>query len=288
MELRSLQPASPLALSSELQSLTNFLSNATASFWRPFAAEWAAVELGPDLHVFLGGFPRSGVEILANFLRRHRAVALLQDRNALSGAARRYLSNAETIRAFTSLDTEGVAAEREIYWSEVRASGLSTSGKVLIDCSPTNAIYLPLVAKFFPSARVVFMQRDPRDIVTSCFTEFPRIANTFPEAYDLPSIAQLLNDVGKIVRTARDRMSLPVAAVRYENLVADPNRSLSAVCEFMELGWERALIERPPSDARENDFGYLSEQAGMWRMWAEQFSSMLPLLAPWLEEGDYR
>jgi hypothetical protein len=34
---------------------------------------------------------------------------------------------------------------------------------------PLNAVFLPLIAKLFPRAKIIFALRDPRDVVLSCF-----------------------------------------------------------------------------------------------------------------------
>ena len=34
---------------------------------------------------------------------------------------------------------------------------------------PLSSVLLPVVAKLFPHARVLFARRDPRDVVLSCF-----------------------------------------------------------------------------------------------------------------------
>jgi Tfp pilus assembly protein PilF len=278
-----LRAASP-SLSIRLRSLNDFLGRAAPSFWHTFEQPISPEEQRPEQHVFLGGFPRSGAEVLAGLLARHPGIALLRDVDPLCRAASEYLTGSG-IRNFAALGVKGLAAERTAYWAGVRASGLSFGGKVLIDNSPANAVRLPLIAKLFPTARVLSMQRDPRDIVASCFMELPRVSETLAGAFDIGQIAQLFDDVAKIVRASRDRMSLPVAAVRYETLVAHVEVSLSATCEFIGVNWERAPFERP--GAREDDFGYFSEQPGMWRAWAEQLSSVLPVLEPWLNEGGY-
>ena len=42
-------------------------------------------------------------------------------------------------------------------------------GKVFIDKHPLNTLKLPLIARMFPDARILFACRDPRDVVLSCF-----------------------------------------------------------------------------------------------------------------------
>ena len=57
---------------------------------------------------------------------------------------------------------------------------------------PLNTVLLPLVAKLFPDAKILFALRDPRDVVLSCFR---RRFGMSPQMYDfltLEGAARLL------------------------------------------------------------------------------------------------
>ena len=57
---------------------------------------------------------------------------------------------------------------RAAYWAEVARGGVEVAGKVFLDKAPAGTLYLPLIAKLFPGAKILFALRDPRDVVLSC------------------------------------------------------------------------------------------------------------------------
>ena len=56
---------------------------------------------------------------------------------------------------------------------------------------PGNIMELDLIAMLFPQARVIFCQRDPRDICLSCFFQFFG-KNNQAFSYDLVDCARQL------------------------------------------------------------------------------------------------
>lgn len=280
-----LQHGRPRETADPLRPVHDFLATAPRSFWRAGRPSASVPAQRPDRHVFLSAFPRSGVELLAQILKRHPGIALLQDSDPLARAATRHLSTSEGLSELAALSDEALINEREQYWASVHANALGVAGKVLIDSTPANAFRLPLIAKLFPEARVIYMLRDPRDVVASCFTEFPRITGTILGAPDLEGIARLFDTASNIIRISRDRMPSPLAAIRYESLVSDAADSLSGISQFIDLSWEKDLFELDKSLGE--DFGYFSERPGGWRQWTEQFNRVLPLLMPWVVQGGY-
>ena len=47
--------------------------------------------------------------------------------------------------------------------------GIETAGKVLVDRHPLNTVQLLLIARLFPRAKILFVCRDPRQVVLDCF-----------------------------------------------------------------------------------------------------------------------
>ena len=125
---------------------------------------------GVEGHVFLLGFPRSGTTLLEQVLASHPRVEALEERETLTDAMRAFLRHA---RRPPSPGGRPTSAEleplRAAYWARVRAEGAQVAGKVFVDKHPLNTLKLPLIAKLFPEAKILFAQRDPRDVVLSCY-----------------------------------------------------------------------------------------------------------------------
>src|SRR6202012_1187978 len=73
-------------------------------------------------------------------------------------------------RLLTATDDE-LEPFRTIYWRRARGAGATLERKVFVDKQPMNAVNLPVIARLFPGARILFAMRDPRDVVLSCFRQ---------------------------------------------------------------------------------------------------------------------
>ena len=83
-------------------------------------------------------------------------------RACCSTCASRWISSRSSRRANAELQ-----ALREQYWREVREGGADVGGKVFVDKHPLHSLKLPLIARLFPNAKILFAIRDPRDVVLS-------------------------------------------------------------------------------------------------------------------------
>ena len=143
---------------------------------------------------------------------------------------------------------------------------------------------------------VLFAQRDPRDVVLSCFR---RQFGMNPATYQLLTLegaARYYDAVMRLAQTYRGLLPLPVHVVRYEGLVADLKAEVEAVCAFIGVDWHDAMWDfaersrgrliRTPS-AKQVRRGLYSEGIDQWRPYADQLAPVLPLLTPWIEKFGY-
>jgi len=246
-------------------------------------------------HVFLMGFPRSGTTLLEQVLASHPDVEALEERDTLADAA-------ETFRGVDRLAALAAAPQAEItrlraaYWRRVAREGARAQGKVFIDKMPLNTFRLPMIAKLFPDAKVLFARRDPRDVVLSCFRR--RFAINAP-MYQLLSLrgAAAFYDVAMQIgdRLGRE-LKLPTLAVRHESLVENFDAVAGEICAFLDLPFTADLRDfaqrvqdrgiATPSGAQLAG-GLTAEGMGAWRRYATQMVGVLPTLRPWVKRFGY-
>ena len=139
------------------------------------SAEWALpmppIAGAAQSHVFLLGFPRSGTTLLEQILAAHGRVGTLEEAPTLATAYQAFLSSPEACASLMALAPEEAAAWAEHYWAGVRERGVDIAGGVFVDKQPAGTLYLPIIARLFPRARILFALRDPRDVVLSCFRQ---------------------------------------------------------------------------------------------------------------------
>ncbi|MBS0332889.1 MAG: sulfotransferase [Proteobacteria bacterium] len=256
----------------------------------------AAAPAGVKGHVFLLGFPRSGTTLLEQVLASHPDVETLEERETLTAALRAFLREPADLDRLAVAGEAELAPLREAYWAYAPEAGARVEGKVFVDKHPFNTFKLPLIARLFPDAKVLFARRDPRDVVLSCFRR--RFAMSAPayQLLTLPGAAAYFDAAMRIAERMGEAMGPRTLVVRHETLVADFDGAARAACDFLGLPWTDALhgfAERvrtrgvaTPSAAQLAG-GLSAEGVGQWRRYRAQLAPALPRLKPWVERFGY-
>jgi tetratricopeptide (TPR) repeat protein len=287
-------PESPKPLD-DVRRLTGWFETSDRQPWQEASAQ-QPVPGDPKTHVFLVGFPRSGTTLLENVLAAHPDVVTLEERNCLDRATSTYLTSPEGLQRLARIGPEHAARERQTYWSKVRTFGVEPAGRVFIDKMPLASVALPLVAKLFPTARILFARRDPRDVVLSCFRRRFGMNPSMYQLLTLEGAAAYYDAVMQLSELYREILPLPQHLVRYESLVDDFEGTARAACDFLGLDWNRELFDfaakagsrgiSTPS-ASQLARGLNQEGQGVWRRYRDQIAPVLPVLQPWVERFGY-
>ena len=263
------------------------------------SADWTAagepLPHGAKGHVFLLGFPRSGTTLLEQVLASHPGVEALEERETLLDAMRAFLTTPADLGRLVKADTAELGRLRAAYWARVRDEGAAIEGKVFVDKHPLNTLKLPLIAKLFPQAKILFARRDPRDVVLSCFRRRFAMNGPMYQLLTLESAAAFYDAAMRIGARLED-FGLPALVVRHEALVEDFDAVAREVCGFLDLpfteamrGFAQRIQDRgiaTPSGAQVSR-GLTAEGIGAWRRYAGEMSGVLPALQPWAERFGY-
>ena len=277
------------------------LGRLAVAFARAEPADWRGAPSSPSetaaaVHVFLVGFPRSGTTLLENVLAAHPRVVTLEERPTLEAAETEFLETQDGLERLAQIDAATAEHFRADYWRRVREDGVELECKVFIDKLPLNTTKLPVVAKLFPAARILFARRDPRDVVLSCFRRsfLPNVATY--SMLSLKGAADLYAAVMRLADLYRTVLPLAVREVRYETFVEDFEAEARAICGFLGLEWDDALLafaERAASrlintpSAAQVKRGVYRDGAGQWLRYREQLAPVAAILAPWIEPFGY-
>jgi len=250
---------------------------------------------GARSHVFLVGFFRSGTTLLEQVLAMNSGIVTLDEQDILAEAAQSYLTVESGFRKLASLSEAELKSLRDAYWKRVRDAGLTVGGKVFIDKLPLNTLKLPLIAALFPDARIIFAVRDPRDVVLSCFRRHFQINAAMFEFLQLESAAEFYSAVMRTGMLCREKLDLPVHEHRYEDMVADFDKTISKLCDFIGVDWSndmRDFYTRPLATVRTPSAAQIrrpmnSDSAGAWRRYRNHLGPALPLLRRWVERLGY-
>jgi tetratricopeptide (TPR) repeat protein len=251
---------------------------------------------GPARHIFVLGFLRSGTTLLGAVLEGHPGVATLEEKECLLDAVQEFLRRPEDLERLGFASPATLEQFRAAYWRRVAAAGVDVTGKVFVDNCALNSLKLPLIARLFPGAKILFSCRDPRDLVLSCFTH--RFAMSAP-AYELLTLeggARYYAAVTQLVIRLTQLLSLDVCLVRHEDMVTEFEREMVRVCEFLGLEWHPAMgdfalraetRESPLSAVAQLVRGLGTEGIGRWTRYQRQLEPVAGLLEPWVKRFYY-
>ncbi|HEY3777600.1 MAG TPA: sulfotransferase [Rhizomicrobium sp.] len=278
---------------SSAEPVSNHLSRFATWFQNTNPAQWKRKnERVPETrpvaaHFFIVGFPCSGTALLEDVLDVHPLVCSTGERDGLETGVRTFLGGADGLGRLSESDTGDLLVFREQYWRKLRELGLAFEGKVLVDSQPYHAVKLPLIVKLFPDARIIFVNRDPRDVVFGCFRSRLRMNPFNHELLTLEGAARLYSSVMRLVDRFRDVLPLTLLDIPYERLVRDPRNCVAAVYRY--TGLNPAEADRDPAErigprAPATPIGGAGlGEIGAWRPYADRMSPVLPILQPWIE-----
>lgn len=246
--------------------------------------------------VFLMGFLRSGTTLLGQVLAGHSDVEVMHERNCLVDAANDFIAPQDGLDRLAEPSSDIASAYAEKYWARAHEYGQGLQSGIFVDKAPMMAPLLPLVAKLFPAAKVLFAIRDPRDVVLSCFRRrFAMSAEKF-DMLTLSDIAQTYVATMEFAELCRAKFGLDMFAVRHEHLTADFETEVRKICDFLGVVWQPAMADFGARVRTSNidtpniaqlARGLSHETEGHWHHYRKELMPILPVLAPWCARLGY-
>jgi tetratricopeptide (TPR) repeat protein len=272
------------------QRLADYFAAADPAAWRATAPD------SPRTHVFLVGFPRSGTTLLEQVLASHPDVTAMEERTCLQDSAVAFFGSNADLDRLAGLCDADLESWREAYWNRVGEAGVTPSAPVFIDKMPLNSVFLPLIAKLFPRAKIILALRDPRDVVLSCLRRRFALNPGMYEFTTLETTASYYASVMRLIETYRGKLALDLVEARHESLVTDFESEARRLCDFLGLSWleemrgfaGRAATQNIDTPSGAQLAGGLSN-AGLaqWRRYGRELTLVLPMLAPFVRQFGY-
>jgi tetratricopeptide (TPR) repeat protein len=111
----------------------------------------------------------------------------------------------------------------------------------IIDKMPDNIFMLGMIAVLFPMARIIFCERNARDVALSCF--FQNFARPLGYDTDLGDCAFRGRELARLSEHWRNVLPLRMIGFSYEALLADPEAQTRRLIEFLGLDWEAQCLK---------------------------------------------
>jgi hypothetical protein len=239
---------------------------------------------------------RSGTTLLEQSLAAHPNVVTMEEFDAMGHSRRDLLSQTDSMLRLQELSSAEVERYRAAYWREVRQHGLDPNRSVFVDKQPMNALNLPLIAKLFPEAKIIFAVRDPRDVVLSCFRRRFRLDQLSYATLDLQSTAQLYAKYMELFERYSALIDFDIRFHKHEEFVAHVHNEITATCQFIGIETDSQMqnfagrickgetLSISSAQIRE---GLNNKGVGHWRHYSKALEPALDLLRPWVGRFGY-
>lgn len=245
---------------------------------------------------FVLGFPRTGTTLLGQILAALPDVALLEESEILTATAGAFVRDSDGIERLAALTAPEIGVYRQAFWQHAQHLGVDLKDRVVVEQTALNTVYLPVITRLFPDAAVVFVIRDPRDVVFSCFRRKFEPTPFTLEFHSLESTAKVYDRTMRLAEIARGKMVSGPINIRYEDLLADFDGETRRLCAALGVRWSETMREFHVLSASRNlttasapqiRRGLTRDSVGAWRSYREHMAPVLPLLAPWVERFGY-
>ena len=215
----------------------------TADFFRTQQEPVISTSEAP---LFVVGMPRSGTTLVEQILASHSRVFGAGEVNTLAAITTELGQEMDAggyPRCLLSLSQASLQILAQRYLLPLEKAARVAKGEVsrIVDKLPGNYARLGLIARLFPDARVIHVQREPADLALSCYsTHFGKRLNF---TNDLQDLAAVWKAYMHLTEHWQSVLPLQQMSVRYEELVADPETVSREMVAFAGLEWEPGCLE---------------------------------------------
>jgi len=215
------------------------------AFGEVFTEAW--LNDGKDGHrdpspIFVVGQPRTGTTLVERIITSHSQVHSAGELKQFGTCVRRLSNYREATRYSARLARLGSQVDSERLGEAYMVTTEKMRGTLprFVDKLPPNYLYLPLILKALPNAKIVHLTRNPMD---ACFASFKQLfADAYPHSYDQAEMARHHARYYHLMATWRERFGGRFFDISYEDTARNLEPNARALIDYLELPWEDACL----------------------------------------------
>jgi len=211
----------------------------------PATPQSPPLENSPPQPIFVVGLPRTGTTLTERIISSHTDVYSAGElthvprlARLMSGYKGPATLDLQTARALPDINTA------EFGRQYMTAATSDTDGSPrFVDKWPHNFLYVGLILKALPHAKVICVRRNPMDSCLSNFRQLFALGNPFYNyAYDLLDCGRYYLMFDRLMQHWNKIFPGRIHTVRYEDLVADQEDQSRMLIDHCELEWQDACL----------------------------------------------
>ena len=199
--------------------------------------------------IFVVGQPRTGTTLVERIITSHSQVHSAGELRQFGTCLRRLTNYSEP----KSQSAKLAELAAKIDPQKLGAAYLQTTAKMqgdlprFVDKLPPNYLYIPLILKALPRAKIVHLRRNPMD---ACFASFKQLfADAYPHSYEQAEMARHHARYYDLMAVWRARFGDRFFDISYEDTAANLEPNARALIDYLELPWEDDCLEFHKQDA---------------------------------------
>ncbi len=228
--------------------------------------------------IFIVGLPRSGTTLVELILTAAPDVASCGELSVAGNVFDQLIRDRETV------DAEVLGKFAQSYLGQL--PDVARGARAFVDKMPSNYRFVGLLLAAFPNARVINVERDPRDVALSMWKQ-RFSADAMNYTHRLSTIAEQANLYRKYMDFWTPRCDGRLLTLRYEELVSDPMRETKRIARHCLVDWTETMLHPDESKAiirtasmnqarRKID----ARSIGGWREFPDRFREFTKTLDP--------
>lgn len=216
------------------------------AFTATFTREW--LDRGPRGNedpspIFVVGQPRTGTTLVERIIVAHSQVHSAGELRQFGHCLRRLGDYREPKPYSPRLAAIAAAVDPAALGGAYLQTTATLRGDTprFVDKLPPNYLFIPLILKALPNAKIVHLRRGPMD---ACFASFKQLfADAYPHSYEQGEMARHHARYFRLMETWRERFGDRFLDISYEHTAADLEPNARALIDFLGLPWEDACLE---------------------------------------------
>lgn len=224
--------------------------------------------------VFITGMNRSGTSLVEQILASHSLVHGGGEIEVLGDLAMPLRGR------LADLDADEAAGIAATYRAAIAGK---SDLPFITDKMPANFRWIGLIRRVLPDARIVLVERDPRDL---CFSNFKASFESSGHmyAYDQRSLARFYALYADLVAHWKAEFGDALFVLKYEDLVRDPEPLIRRLLGFVGLDWEDQVMAFHRSGRAVRTLSQAQVTQPIYDSSINAWRNFEPFLGPMLEE----